>query len=184
MGSIKRNWQDTVCILSFFGNTRSAKSNYLRFVEQAIARGRRPELVGGGLIRSLGGWAGVLALRGRGQKEVSDQTVLGDGEFVETVLSEIDDLGRVNLRLARQRMDLSSFAKRLCKLHEVSIGELRSGSRRHEIVEARRVFSWLAVKELGYPGAEVARYLGVTTSCVTRAASSGEEPERKGYISK
>jgi len=49
-------------------------------------------------------------------------------------------------------------------------------------VEARRVFSWLAVKELGYSGAEVARYLGVTPSCVTRAASSGEEPERKDYI--
>ena len=143
---------------------------------------RRHELVGGGLIRSLGGWAEVLALRGRGEKEVSDQRVLGDGEFVETVLSEIDDLGKVNLRLARKRMDLSSFAKRLCKVREVSIGELRSGSRRHEIVEARRVFSWLAVKELGYSGAEVARYLGVTTSCVTRAASSGEEPERKGYI--
>ena len=182
MGYIKRNWQDTGYILSFFRKARSGKNNYLRFVQQGITLGRRPELVGGGLIRSLGGWAEVLALRGRGEKEVSDQRILGDGEFVETVLSEIDDLGKVNLRLARKRMDLSSFAKRLCKVREVSIGELRSGSRRHEIVEARRVFSWIAVKELGYPGAEVARYLGVTTSCVTRAASSGEEPERKGYI--
>jgi len=90
----------------------------------------------------------------------------------------------VNLRLGIRRADLSSLAKRVCKVHEVSIGELRSGSRRHEIVETRRVFSWLAVKELGYSGAEVARYLGVSTSCVTRAASSGEEPERKSHISK
>ena len=118
------------------------------------------------------------------EKQVSDQRVLGDGEFVETVLSEIDDLGKVNLRLGIKRVDFSSLAKRVCRVHEVSIGELRSGSRRHEIVETRRVFSWLTVKELEYSGAEVARYLAVTTSCVTRATSSGGEPERKSYISK
>ena len=184
MGYIKRDWQDTGYILSFFGKTRSGKSNYLKFIQQGIELGSRPELVGGGLIRSLGGWAEVLALRGRDEKQVSDQRILGDGEFVATVLSEIDDLGKMNLRLATKKMDLSSFAKRLCKVRGVSIGELRSGSRRHEIVEARRVFCWLSVKELGYSGAEVARYLGVTTSCVTRAASSGEKPESKGYLSK
>lgn len=58
------------------------------------------------------------------------------------------------------------------------IGELLSGSRRREIIEARRVMSWLSVKELGYSGAEVARYLGVTNSCITRAASSVEGPDR------
>lgn len=184
MGYIKRDWQDTGYILSFFGKTRSGKSNYLEFIQQGIELGSRPELVGGGLIRSLGGWAEVLALRGRDEKQVSDQRILGDGEFVATVLSEIDDLGKMNLRLATKKMDLSSFAKRLCKVRGVSIGELRSGSRRHEIVEARRVFCWLSVKELGYSGAEVARYLGVTTSCVTRAASSGEKPESKDYLSK
>ena len=31
-------------------------------VEKGIPQGRRPELVGGGLIRSLGGWSAVLAL--------------------------------------------------------------------------------------------------------------------------
>ena len=72
----------------------------------------------------------------------------------------------------------------MCKVHEVSIGELRSGSRRQEMVETRRAFSWLAVKELGYSGADVARYLGVTASYVTRVASSGEEPERKSHISR
>ena len=184
MGYIKRDWQDTGYILSFFGKTRSGKSNYLKFIQQGIELGSRPELVGGGLIRSLGGWAEVLALRQRDEKQVSDQRILGDGEFVATVLSEIDDLGKMNLRLTTKKMDLSSFAKRLCKVRGVSIGELRSGSRRHEIVEARRVFCWLVVKELGYSGAEVARYLGVTTSCVTRAASSGEKPEGKDYLSK
>jgi hypothetical protein len=40
----------------------------------------------------------------------------------------------------------------------------------------------LSVKELGYSGAEVARYLGVTNSCVTRAALTGEVPDRETYL--
>jgi len=46
-----------------------------------------------------------------------------------------------------------------------------------ELVKARRTVSWIAVHELGYSGAEVARYLGVTNSCVTRFLSSGEKPD-------
>ncbi len=57
------------------------------------------------------------------------------------------------------------------------MGELCSGSRRREIVKARKIVSWIAVSELGYSGAEVARYLGVTNSCVTRFLSSAEKPD-------
>ena len=50
---------------------------------RGIERGRRPELVGGGLIRSMGGWWAVLASRRRGEREVADQRILGDGDFVK-----------------------------------------------------------------------------------------------------
>ena len=182
MGYVKRDWQDTEFVLNYFGSGRDSRKNYMKFVQQAISQGRRPDLVGGGLIRSMGTWSEVLALRRRGEKQAYDQRILGDGEFVETVLSEIDEIGKDNLRLAPKQISVSSLAEKVCKAHKISIGELRSGSRRHEIVEARRILSFLAVKELGYCGAEVARYLGVTTSCVTRAISSGKGPKRKDYI--
>ena len=182
MGQVDRPWQDTQYILSFFGRTPGNKRRYRTFVAQGIPFGRRPELVGGGLVRSLGGWAEVLALRKRGEKERSDQRIVGDGAFVSEVLSEMDDRERENLKLTAHRMTLSSLAEKVCQIHNISLGELRSGSRRHELVEARQVLSWLAVREVGYSGAEVARYLGVTNSCVTRAASGRTGPERKKYI--
>ncbi len=54
-------------------------------------------------------------------------------------------------------------------LHHANIspGELRSGSRRRIFVEARGSISWIAVRELGYSGAHVARNLGVTNSCIS-----------------
>ncbi len=39
------------------------------------------------------------------------------------------------------------------------------------------MFRQLAVKEIGYSGAEVARFLGVTTSAVNGSANSEEIPE-------
>ena len=79
-------------------------------------------------------------------------------------------------------MKLPSLAERVCEVHKVSLGELRSGSCRREIVEVRRAFSWLAIKEFGYSGAEIARYLGVTTSCVTRCIAQEDSFEREKYL--
>ena len=44
-------------------------------------------------------------------------------------------------------------------------------------VKGRRAMSWIGVRELGYSGADVARYLGVTNSCVTRMISTGKKPD-------
>ena len=49
-------------------------------------------------------------------------------------------------------------------------------------MKARRVFSLMAVKVLGYSGAAVARYFGVTNSCVTRTDLTEEAPEKENYI--
>jgi predicted transcriptional regulator len=52
------------------------------------------------------------------------------------------------------------------------------------VVEARGSVSWVAVGELGYSGADVARYLGVTNSCVTRFVASGIKADVDDLIRK
>ena len=126
--------------------------------------GHRPELVGGGLVRSLGGWSEVLALRTRKERHAFDSRILGDSDFVQEIKADLDDMIKKNLRVSGQRIDLEELCDRVCKKREVLLAELLSGSRRGELVKARRIVSWLAVNELGYSGAEVARHLGVTNS--------------------
>ena len=125
----------------------------------------------------MGGWSGVLALRKRGEKAASDERILGDGEFVERVLEEWDEIGRANLRLTGVRRSLSLLAQQVCENWGVTIEELRSGSRRRVAMGAREGFSQIAVKGFGYSGAEVARYLGVTGSCVTRIVTERQLTE-------
>ena len=144
--------------------------------------GRRPELVGGGLIRSLGGWSEVLAVRNRKERHAFDSRILGDSEFIQELKTDLDDMIKKNLRISGQSIDLQALCDRVCKRRSVSLTELLSGSRRRELVNARRIISWLAVHELGYSGAEVARHLGVTNSCVTRFLASAEKPDIEGIM--
>ena len=136
MGKVNRDWQATDYVLSIFGQDRYRRRNYQRYVQKGVALGRRPELIGGGLVRSLGGWSEVLALRNRGEKRRSDQRILGDSEFVQDVISGLDDLTKKNLRLSGQRKEIAALAKQVCSKYNISLGELCSGSRRRVVAEA------------------------------------------------
>jgi REP element-mobilizing transposase RayT len=182
MGKIKRPWQDTEYVLSYFGNQPSGRKNYQLFICKGKNQGHRPELVGGGLVRSMGGWSEVLALRTKGEKVAYDQRILGDSDFVQAVTSDLDELVKKNLRISGQRIGISGLVGLVCRKYKISIGELRSGSRRNSAVRARAALSRVAVRELGYSGAEVARYLGVTNSCVTRIVASNTGSDDQDLI--
>ena len=156
MGQVTRGWQDREHVLSYFGSGRVGRKNYQQYVEEGIELGRRPQLVGG-LVRSVGGWSEVLELRKKKGKHAFDSRILGDSKFIGEIKSELDDLVKKNLRLSGQQIDIQELSKRVCKKHGISLSELCSGSRRREIVDARRVISWIGVCELGYPGAEVVK---------------------------
>ncbi|MFP3870035.1 MAG: transposase, partial [Syntrophobacteria bacterium] len=167
----------------YFGRKRKeAILGYEAFVKEGISQGRRPDLVGGGLIRSMGGWAQVLSLRRKGIKVAADERILGSSEFVETVLSEADERERQSLRLSARIGDLPSLARKIAQAEGIGESALRSGSKQRKVSRARRLFSQLAVKRMGYPGAEVARFLGVTTSAVVRSANSEELSQVESYL--
>jgi hypothetical protein len=147
-------------VLSFFDAAENSRKNYLAYIEKGLAQGHRPELVGGGLIRSLGGWSEVLASRRRDEKQAFDQRILGDGDFVNHIVSGLDNFVNKNLRLSGQRMDMEAVAEKVAGKYDISIEELASGSRRKQVAVARRALSRICVQELGYSGADAARFLG------------------------
>jgi len=49
-------------------------------------------------------------------------------------------------------------------------------------VKSRRIFSQIAVKKMGYSGADMARFLGIIMSAVNRLAISDEAPEVEKYF--
>ncbi len=58
-----------------------------------------------------------------------------------------------------------------------TFSEIRLEIYRQEIVEAQRIGAWIALRELGYCEADMARYLGVNRSCIYRSESPGKRPK-------
>ena len=133
------------------------------------------------MIRNLGGWSEVLASRRRDEKQVSDQRILGDSDFVSQITFGLDLMVKKNLRLSGRKIDMDAAADKVAKKYDISKAELRSGSRRRAVVDARRTLSWICVRELGYSGADVSRYLGVSNSCATRIVTKSR-PEDADVI--
>ena len=81
-----------------------------------------------------------------------------------------------------KRADLPSLARKVCEGEGIDEAGLRSGLRKKKVVKSRRIFCQIAVKKMGYSGADVARFLGINTSAVNRLAVSDELPEGEKYI--
>ena len=183
IGVLHRPWQDRDTILAYFGKRRKgAIEKYEHFVRDGIEAGGRPELVGGGLIRSLGGWSQVLSLRRSGRKLFSDERILGSSDFVKAAIKDAEETQRATLRLNVTLSGLPSLAEKICEGEGVDKADLCSEIRKRDVVKSRRIYCQLAVKRMGYSGADVARFLGITTSAVNRLAVSDELPEIKKYL--
>jgi putative transposase len=74
MGNFDAGFQDTASVLGLFGHsTRQARRAYESFVSEGVKQGRRPELVGGGLLRSVGGWSALKGFRDIGVRIKGDE---------------------------------------------------------------------------------------------------------------
>ncbi len=169
-------WHDRTYVLSWFGRTeRAAVRAYREFLRDGIAQGRRPDLVGGGLIRSRGGWAEVRAIRQREDRVLADPRVLGSGAFVERMLAA-GDTRQQSWRARKQQLRQATVSIRQhCRRGGVSPAELHGGSRRRRVAVVRTVLAVYLVTELGLSLADAARQLGVSTSGISKAVARGEQ---------
>jgi putative transposase len=169
LGKVRRDWQEREYVLSRFGRKeRKSIRAYRKYLEEGKGIGRRPELVGGGLVRSLGGWSQVVSLRGRGEEVDYDARILGSGDFVHEVMREAEE------RVARQvrnrgRRSIEEIVVKMCTEASVDEKEVRSGSRRRRVSQVRTEIACLLSREMGMPMAEIARRLGVGTSAIAMA---------------
>jgi putative transposase len=182
VGTVKREWQDTVEILRYFGKGRASVKRYVSFLEEGISRGERQDLAGGGLLRSIGGWSEVVSMRRRGMGMTSDERILGSGGFVERVISETESQERETLRLRRKAPALRVLLKEVAQGKGLDEEEMKKVRRTREVTAVIKVFCQLAVKKYGHTGASVARFLGVTTSLVNRYAASSDSLELTRFV--
>ena len=175
LNTIPRSWQATQEILVRFGQTvRSARRAYRAFLAAALLQGRRPELTGGGLVRSASGWHALAPLRRTGERRMGDTRILGDSGFVEGVLRGAEEDLERRTRLRAQGVDLSTLIRRVARLFQLPPSSLHGPSKVPQLVRARSLICYWATRDLGCTAQRVARNLGLTQPAVSKAAARGE----------
>lgn len=179
MGETVREWQDTGYVLSLFGKSVSeARGNLQRHVAKWSLKGRCPDLTGGGLIRSAGGWRAVKEAYRDGVRLSSDERILGSSDFVEIVLQGANETYDRKMKLQAAGIDLSTVAEAVCRHAGIEEKLLASPSKRPATARARALIGHIACMEFLISGSEVARRLNVDRSAVSRATRRvGEDPE-------
>jgi REP-associated tyrosine transposase len=176
MGKRDCNWQEIKYVLSYFGKgVIKGRGNYSSYVKEGLDQGRRPELVGGGLIRSLGGWSEARKLRLKGQDRMKgDERILGDGDFVMNILSEANERMDRRSELKSRGYTIEKLEQRVLGFYQIEREELYSKSRQKVRSEARSVFCYCAVRELGVEGTYMAKRLKMSQPGVAYAIVRGE----------
>jgi hypothetical protein len=181
MGRHQHEWQDIDYVLSLFGqNYGSARRSYSQFVGKAISMGRRPDLVGGGLLRSVGGWSVLKGLRGTGIRLKGDERILGSSDFVEQVLKKANEQLDQKSRLQASGVELNNLIEKVAGYFDIESEDLKTASKESTITLARRILCYLAVRKLMLSCTEVARQLNISPTAASRAATIGRKlPDRR-----
>jgi hypothetical protein len=166
--------QDVDFILSQFGHTtREARRGYKQFILDGCNAGNIPDLEGGGLRRSAGGWEFVRKLgRGR-EKWAFDERVLGGPAFVEEILAH-----HQGVFTPRRTPPNPTLVRKLCaelaRRWDVGTAEIASSSRRHNAVIARALVAFISVHRYGLTQSAVAELLHVSKQTISRGLTLAE----------
>lgn len=159
----------------FCKRVSSARKAYRAFVEKGVKKGRRPDLIGGGLIRTAGGWAALRAYRQMKIHIKGDERILGDSDFVASVLDEQNERLERRYRIQMQGYDFDKIVDRVAEIFGLESKEVLRSVKQRIRVKARSVLCYWAINELEMTGTAVSRRLKIGKSAVSRAAARGEK---------
>jgi REP element-mobilizing transposase RayT len=176
MGKQKRDFQDVDYVLRLFGDKLTeARRHYREYVRKRIKIGCRPELVGGGLLRSSGGW-GVLKAMSKARIHLKgDERILGDSDFVKEVLTEHKEQFERRYWLKAQGYDIDRVVQKVAEVFEIEPEQIWKPGNQPLRVKARSLVCYWALRELGMSGTSVGKLLGLGQPAVSRAVVRGEK---------
>lgn len=184
MGRVENEWHDTDYVLKWFDQgVNGARSRYRAFIQEGIPMGKRPDLTGGGLVRSVGGWSNLLEMRKAKVFVKGDERILGDGDFVEETLQRAGEVFEKRTSLMVQGWDIDRVAGYVAGLLDMDVADVGSPGKYRHIVRARSLLCYWAVRELGISMASLSERLGLSPSAVAKSVVRGERLVKENHYS-
>jgi REP element-mobilizing transposase RayT len=176
MSKYSNDWQDKEAVLRLFADkVPLARRRYRSFVQKGIGQGKRHDLIGGGLVRSSGGWASVKALRKEKIHQKADERILGDGDFVKEVLAVAQERLERKYALAANGVNLDYAAERVAGLMNMDASELFEPGKQRRRVQARSVLCYWAARELEMSMVKLCHRFKLSAAALTLSVQRGEK---------
>ena len=122
--------------------------------------------------RSAGGDKRTLFGRKKEERELGDARILGSGNFVERVLSDLDQFEK---RKAVRKIALAELLERISAFLGIEKEKLLSRNRKQRVCHAKNLICFLAVKDMGYKFSDVAKSLNIHPVTAARGVEKGRK---------
>jgi len=180
MNKTKQAWQNVDYVYGLFSEKkRLARTKYRVFVEKGILQCKRADLIGGGLLRSIGGWTLLKGFRKAGIRVKGDERILGDSDFVENVLKSAEEELEQKYDLRASGYDFDRVARRVAEVMAMEIDQVTAFGKSPQTVKARSLLCFWAHRKLGMTTIEIGRRLNISQSAVSRSSMRGQKIERE-----
>jgi putative transposase len=175
LGKGKQPWQEVNAVLAMFDHRLSpARRLYRMFVEAGLKQGRRDDLIGGGLLRSVGGWSNLQTLRDAKIFYKSDERILGDSQFVQEVLSTAEEELEKRYALRAAGLTLNKLVTMVAEVMGLDPSIVLAPGKERVRVKARSLLCYWAVRELGISLTELSRRLDLCPAAISKSVVRGE----------
>jgi chromosomal replication initiation ATPase DnaA len=104
-----------------------------------------------------------------------DERILGDSDFVEKVLSQASEQMEQRYRLKAEGWTLTKITERVAEIFGIEKDQVVVAEKQPDLVRARSVLAYWAIRDLALTATEVGKYLGLSKSAVSRAANRGQK---------
>ncbi len=179
MNKTKEAWQNVEYVYGLFSEKRRlARTRYRVFVEKGILEGKRPDLTGGGLLRSIDGWTVLKGLRKAGIRVKGDERILGDSDFVKNVLRSAEEELEQKYDLKAKGYDFDRVARLVAEVMITDIDQVTAFGKSPQTVKARSLLCFWAHRKLGMTTIEIGRRINISQSAVSRSSMRGQRIER------
>ncbi|MCX5657427.1 MAG: hypothetical protein NTZ48_04285 [Candidatus Omnitrophica bacterium] len=163
-------------VLEHFGRNRlQARHAYEEFVAERVDRFKGGQYSGGGLLRSIGGI--INAVRKADERETFDDRILGSGEFVESIITEIEG------EVSTGRMTKEDVFHEVERVTGATKEDLLSDSRQSRIARGRALYCYLRKTAGGVNGAALMKELKISSGAASYLAHKGRELAKEEHLS-
>lgn len=130
-------------------------------------------------MRSIGGWTGLKDFRKAGIRVKGDERILGDSDFVETVLGSAREALEERYFLKARGIDFDQAVLRVAKVMQITPDRVTAYGKSPQTVQGRSLLCFWAHRKLGMTTIEIARRLKISQPAASRCSKRGEQIEKE-----